>query len=365
MQAIQGPSPSPETAAMRTTAALKIRAGTQSRTFEPSDAPIIIGRDQPAHIIVGDEHISRTHVHIDHDPVSGWVAHDRSRNGIFVDGERQSTITIRDKLALNLGSPTGVAVTIEPALDANSAEDVEVTDPGVAFAGAAVAARRDELNVSQRSLARAGIVNAGGLAAFEKGRRWPRPATRTQLEHALQWPQGHISDLRRQGTENATARIESDNGASADSSTVRTSLLTDAAELALGTIKSAIATLPEPNDPAFKDRVATLLGDLRRLEAVAANAAQSAKGAPDVTLTLSAVRKTYRELMLRAARAPSATLGQQLYAARQRHELSTEDAANAAGVPTSAIEAVESEIGVDANTRDAIKAALAALNRRR
>jgi transcriptional regulator with XRE-family HTH domain len=363
MQAIQDPSPPMDTETMRTIAALAIHAGTQTRTFEPADAPIIVGRDEPAHIIIGDEHVSRTHVRIDYDPDSGWVAHDRSRNGIFVDGERQPTTAIRDKVTLNLGSPGGMAVTIEPALATD--DQGEHTDPGIAFAGAAVAARRDELNVSQRSLARAGIVNAGGLIAFEKGRRWPRPATRSQLEHALQWPQGHISDLRRQGAENVTARIESDNSSAADSSTVRTSLLTDAAELALATIKSAITTLPEPNDPAFKDRARTLLGDLRRLEAVAANAAQSTKGAPDVTLTLGAVRKCYRELMLRAARAPGATLGQQLYAARQRHELSPEDAANAAGVPTSAIEAVESEIGVDDKTRAAITAALAALNRRR
>jgi DNA-binding XRE family transcriptional regulator len=64
--------------------------------------------------------------------------------------------------------------------------DVEVADPGIAFAGAAVAARRDELNVTQRSLARAQIVNAGGLIAFEKGRRWPRTTTRSKLEQVLQ-----------------------------------------------------------------------------------------------------------------------------------------------------------------------------------
>jgi hypothetical protein len=80
-------------------------------------------------------------------------------------------------------------------------------------------------------------------------------------------------------------------------------LLTGAAEVALTTIKSAITTLPDLSDPTFTDRAGTLLADLRRLETVAASAAQSTKGAPDITLTLGAVRRCYRELMLRAARA--------------------------------------------------------------
>ncbi len=47
-------------------------------------------------------------------------------------------------------------------------------DPGMVRAGAAAAARRRELNVSQRSLAADGVINAGALIAFEKGRSWPR-----------------------------------------------------------------------------------------------------------------------------------------------------------------------------------------------
>jgi hypothetical protein len=181
----------------------------------------------------------------------------------------------------------------------------------------------------------------------------------------LQWPEGHISDLRRQGTEDATERIDAYRKTDGNSSTVRTSLLTGAAEVALTTIKSAITTLPDLSDPTFTDRASTLLADLCRLETVAASAAQSTKGAPDITLTLGAVRRCYRELMLRAARAPGATLGQQLYAARQRHELNAEETANAAGVPVSAVEAAEAEVALDDKTTAAITAAITALSRRR
>ena len=51
----------------------------------------------------------------------------------------------------------------------------------------------------------------------------------------------------------------------------------------------------------------------------------------------------YNELMLRAARSPSATLGQRLYAARHRAELSIEEAANAAGISTAFLQDAESE----------------------
>ena len=53
-------------------------------------------------------------------------------------------------------------------------------DPGMVRAGAAAAARRRELNISQRSLASSGIINAGALIAFEKGRSWPRERTRAK-----------------------------------------------------------------------------------------------------------------------------------------------------------------------------------------
>ena len=54
----------------------------------------------------------------------------------------------------------------------------DASDPGIARAGAAVAARRRELDIKQRSLAKYKIINAGALIAFEKGRSGPRERTR-------------------------------------------------------------------------------------------------------------------------------------------------------------------------------------------
>ena len=75
-------------------------------------------------------------------------------------------------------------------------EATGAVDPGMVRAGAAAAARRRELDISQRSLAADGIINAGALIAFEKGRSWPRERTRAKLEEVLRWPPGTIARLR-------------------------------------------------------------------------------------------------------------------------------------------------------------------------
>lgn len=62
-----------------------------------------------------------------------------------------------------------------------------------------------------------------------------------------------------------------------------------------------------------------------------------------MVLALSTVRRTYNELMLRAARSPAATLGQRLYGARHSAELNIEEAANAAGLPVAVLQDAESE----------------------
>ena len=88
--------------------------------------------------------------------------------------------------------------------DAADSSAVEV-DPGMARAGAAAAARRRELDISQRSLAADGIINAGALISFEKGRSWPRERTRAKLEEVLQWAPGTIARIRRGGPSHPTS----------------------------------------------------------------------------------------------------------------------------------------------------------------
>jgi hypothetical protein len=68
--------------------------------------------------------------------------------------------------------------------------------------------------------------------------------------------------------------------------------------------------------------------------------------------------------MLRAARSPHATLGQQLFAARHRAELTAEEAANAAGLPIDAVTAVEADKPVSAEATAAVRALVATLARR-
>ena len=80
-----------------------------------------------------------------------------------------------------------------------------------------------------------------------------------------------------------------------------------------------------------------------------------------MVLALSSVRRAYNDLMLRAARSPSATLGQRLYGARHRAELSIDEAANAAGVPTSVVQDAESERPVPPGAVAAIETLIAQL----
>lgn len=368
--------------------ALVITVGGHSYTVEPADAPITIGRVFPAQILVPDPRISRNHLRLETRGAQ-WVAADYSSNGVFLDGGSVPSVFITEGLTLHLGHPTGIPVSFTfsaPAPDAatlglfvrtDTAADVgeddwdeesaestgssDYVDPGVARAGAAVAARRRELDITQRALAKDKVMNAGALIAFEKGRSWPRRTTLAKLEEILGWDPGTISRIRW--------GEESEPAGSGEQTVVLNTVgqppyMTQALEVALNAIVNQIASLPAPSDADFAERAGPVLADLRKLEAVAANAARSATGAGEVVLLLSAARRQYREVMLRAARSPRATLGQQLFAARHRAELTAEEAANAAGLPVDAVAAVEAERPVGADTIAAVQELLATLARR-
>jgi transcriptional regulator with XRE-family HTH domain len=222
--------------------------------------------------------------------------------------------------------------------------DEDAGDPGIARAGAAVAARRRELDIKQRNLAKYKIINAGALIAFEKGRSWPRERTRAKLEEVLQWPAGTIATIRYGGpVPGAAPEPPTDDGAA--------SVIVGAVDVAMKTFSAAIESLPPGDDPQFAARATVILADLRKLEAVVARAAQRSRGTPDVVLALRTVRRRYEDLMFRAAAAPGATLGQRLYTARRRANLSVGETANAAGVPEELVSAVEAgEPATDADT---------------
>jgi len=226
------------------------------------------------------------------------------------------------------------------------------TDPGVARAGSAVAARRVELGLSQRELAKRKIITAPALSAFERGRSWPRERTRHTLEELLQWPAGTIAAIRAGAPAPDSSAPQSQNG--------DVSLVADALKLALGRFDDAIADLPEPIDVAFVPRATAILIDLHKLGDLAARAIRHSHGAPAVISTVSAVRRRYDELMLQAAQSPGATLGQRFYAARHRARLSTAEAAELLGATAELVDALEAGQPVDPITTERAEALIEA-----
>jgi hypothetical protein len=205
-------------------------------------------------------------------------------------------------------------------------------------------------------------MNAGSLIAFEKGRSWPRRSTLAKLEEVLRWEPGTISRIRfGQDFDAANAAEQT---AALGNTAAPTSHMAQALKIALDAIANQIAALPALLDPDSVQRISVVLADLRKLEQVAADAARASRGATDVVGVLSGVRRQYRDLMLRAARSPHATLGQQLFAARHRAELTAEEAANAAGLPIDAVTAVEADKPVSAEATAAVRALVATLARR-
>jgi transcriptional regulator with XRE-family HTH domain len=205
------------------------------------------------------------------------------------------------------------------------------------------------LSISQRELARRKVMTAANLIAFEKGRAWPRERTRAALEELLKWPAGTIARIRA----GAPPPDAPGAGPSEDGDT---SLVSSTLELALARFDDAIGQLPKPIDIAYAPRAAPILVDLHKLEGLAARAVRHSQGAPAVIKALSTVRRRYDELMLQAAASPGATLGQRLYAARRRANLSAAETAAALGATAELIESIEAGEAVDSSTAARIDA---------
>lgn len=227
----------------------------------------------------------------------------------------------------------------------------------MARAGAAAAARRRELDISQRRLAADGVINAGALIAFEKGRSWPRDKTRARLEEVLRWPPGTIEELRTGGP----GRADPSNPVAADERNDEGSLIAEAVVAAVNTLGSTIESLPAARDPGFTPRITAILSDLRQLEAVAARATRIGRVTPTLIRALSTVRRRIEELTVLAAAAPHATLGQRLHAARRDSNLTIVETAQAAGVAADDIARAESEQPVSAAAVAAIEEVIAQL----
>jgi transcriptional regulator with XRE-family HTH domain len=227
---------------------------------------------------------------------------------------------------------------------------------GVGRAGAAFAARRRELGISQRKLGSMKVITPPALIAFEKGRAWPRERTRAMLEEAVQWPAGSLARLRAGGSVSFSTSADA-----GEPTTEEVPAFAGAVNVAMSVVTSAIEALPAEDDPGFAARARAVLADLRQLESITAQAMRSSQGSAVVIKTLALVRTRYDALMTRAAAAADATVGQRLYTARREANLSVTEAAAAMQTAPEVVAAAESEKPVSADDHQRIEALIATL----
>lgn len=357
-------------------ALLAAHSGEPSHAIAPDRDVVTIGRTPRAGVQIDDPDVSQAHLRAVSED-GPWRILGSSPSGMFVDGRRKGSVAVSDKTIVRFGDPTGgKALTFEVVRPSNSPEEQRreqrpadqsdgqssEPDPGVVRAGAAAAARRRELDISQRSLAADGIINAGALIAFEKGRSWPRERTRAKLEEVLQWPPGTIARIRQGEPAGQPAISASEADAEAEPAEGPASLIAQAVAAAIDTCSLAIAALPPPEDPEFTERAAPILADLRQLEAIAVQATRISRITPELIRALGAVRRYHDKLMTLGATAPGATLAQRLYAARRRANLSASETAQAAGVAEEMIVRAEAEEALPAEAAEAIEALIRQIN---
>lgn len=70
-------------------------------------------------------------------------------------------------------------------------------DPALERVGRAVADRRVDLGLTQRTLAEKADVSLNTAALLERGETFPRAGNARKLEEALRWPRGALAEMRR------------------------------------------------------------------------------------------------------------------------------------------------------------------------
>ncbi|OHU97051.1 hypothetical protein BKN37_22400 [Mycobacterium talmoniae] len=134
------------------------------------------------------------------------------------------------------------------------------------------------------------------------------------------------------------------------------------AEAALQLHACAIESLPQPDTSSFHPRVHAILAGLRKVQAMLQTAAGRTRITPAVIAALADVRTRYDDLMTRAAAAPGSSLGQQLYVARRRAQLSVHEIATGVGLRAEVLEALEAGQSVSADEAVKVKELIAALS---
>ena len=159
----------------------------------------------------------------------------------------------------------------------------------------------------------------------------------------------------------APARVSS-NGAGKTPDDGEAPAIVGAADAAMHMFGAAIEALPDQKDGTFVKRADVILTGLRKLEASLSLAASRSRVTPSVVVALSQARRSYAELMKRAAGAPAASLGQQVYAARRGADLTIQEAANGVGLRADLLEAIENGEPTTPEETTKIKALIAALD---
>ncbi|MCT7661406.1 XRE family transcriptional regulator [Mycobacterium deserti] len=119
------------------------------------------------------------------------------------------------------------------------------------------------------------------------------------------------------------------------------SVIVSLSDAAMHMYTAAIDALPFPEDKKFHKRADVVLSGLRKLRSGLTEAASRNRSTSSVIVALSDVRRRYDSLMARAAAAPGASLGQQLYAARIEAKLTAAEVANGAGLRPDLIDDLE------------------------
>jgi len=247
---------------------LIVRFGSADEVLRPGEGPVYIGRELPAQLRIDDPRISRTHARIELAGARWVVVDEASTNGVFLKGERVSTVSLADGMTLHLGHAQGIAVRFsfidpeagtmmatnvmpsraqgageQPSVDETTVRTDAQGGPDIARAGAAVAERREELGYSLRRLSDDSVISHGELEDFERGRNWPPESTREKIEQALRWPPGTITRVARGGE----VPEDEDTGTLSDS--VQLEVMLDYAKIALDGLAARIASLPPASDP--------------------------------------------------------------------------------------------------------------------
>ena len=91
---------------------LVLRCGQRRYRLDPDAGEVTVGRAPTCTVHLDFKWLSRVHVRLTpHD--GGWLATDSSRNRIFVDGRRVSTVVVGAGTVINLGDPEGMALSFQ------------------------------------------------------------------------------------------------------------------------------------------------------------------------------------------------------------------------------------------------------------